>query len=177
MKLESRPFGTFNPAIPDKIPGLFSCILSAPVVDIDAPVQQVWEVMTGFEHYPEWNPCNRFFTLDDQPLPGHGVTMGPSWGPFDIGDGEAMPEHDFEQHEVITVYHAPHCLSYAVLSRLLNAERTQYLESLANGQTRYHSYERMSGALALLTKWRFSRRMLAGFVANGQALKRRAESL
>ena len=65
----------------------------------------------------------------------------------------------------------------SVESTWLNAERTQFLEPMPGGGTRYHTFERMSGWQSPLVRLMYGRKMLGGFVANGIALKRRAESV
>ena len=171
--LYSQPFGPFNPLEPETIPGLFASNIVAEPVEIDAPLELVWEIMTGFEHYPEWNPMNRFFKLDNEAKPGDRVTFGPSWGPYE----EPLPEADFVQRETLTVWEENACLSYADFTRFFSAERSQYICALENGKTRYQTYERISGPGGFIMKWIFGKKILRGFTANGLALKKRAEAL
>lgn len=175
MKLVSSLYGEFDPLSPKKVSGLFAFNLQAKPVDIEAPINAVWEIMTDFDQYSDWNHCNRYFDLDGSAEPGQVVTFGPSWGPFDIDSG-VLPENDFVQREIITVWQEPFCLSYPVVGTTLDAERTQYLECLADGKTRYHTYERMRGLQTPVILMMFRKKMLSGFAANAAALKRRAES-
>ncbi len=32
------------------------------IIDIDSPAERVWQVLTGFEDYPRWNPFIRYVT-------------------------------------------------------------------------------------------------------------------
>jgi hypothetical protein len=42
-------------------------------IDINAPPDRIWEVLTDFRSYPEWNP---FITLiDGEPVPGSGLEV------------------------------------------------------------------------------------------------------
>ncbi len=171
--LTSKPFGPFDPASPDCIPGCCAANVLTDPVDIDAPVARVWEIMVDFERYPEWNPLNRFFRLDTHAEAGQTVTFGPRWGPYDRA---TLGEPGFTQRETLTVW-APHCcLAYATISRLVNAERVQYLAPIGANRTRYLTYERTSGILAPVVRRLYARRIIEGFTANGLALKRRAES-
>lgn len=174
MLVTSLPFGAFDPADPCRIPGLLAVNLMTEAVDIAAPVDLVWRVITDFAHYPQWNPLNRFFQLDAHAAPGQMVTFGPCWGPY---DEEKLGEAAFTQHEVITVWQENGCLAYAVVSRWLNAERVQHIVATGPGRTRYRTYERMSGILAPLVRLVYGRRIAAGFRANARALKKRAEAL
>ncbi len=174
--LTSSAFGQFDPGDPQVIRGFFAENLYAEPVEIDAPINTVWEIMTGFDDYPEWNPMNRFFRLDSKAEPNHTVTFGPSWGPYNRSDNELLPDADFTQHETITVWENNCCLAYAVVSFVFNAERVQYISTLENGKIRYQTYERMSGIIKPIVKWKYGTKIVAGFDANGIALKKRAES-
>ncbi len=174
--ITSSVFGTFDPLHPQNIFGESAEIVYADPVEINAPISIVWEIMTNFELYPEWNPLNRFFRLDSKAEPNHFVTFGPSWGPYDLDDGTTLPEPDMTQQEMITVWEEQSCLAYAVVSDSLNAERIQYISTLENGRIRYHTYERMSGSDSPAIRNEFGAKIIAGFTANGIALKKRAES-
>jgi hypothetical protein len=174
--LTSSAFGPFNPLEPQNIRGFFAKNLYAGPIEIDAPITTVWEIMTDFDRYPDWNPLNRFFKLDSKAEPNHFVTFGPSWGPYDRAEGEAFPGPDMTQHEMITIWEENCCLAYADIRRLNKAERVQYISTLENGKTRYHTYERMSGLISPLVRRKYGALIIAGFTANGIALKKRAES-
>jgi len=174
--LSSSAFGPFDPMEPATIPGESAGNLYADPVEINAPITVVWDIMIDFDKYPEWNPLNRFFKLDSKAEPNHTVTFGPCWGPYDQADGEPLPDADFTQHETITVCEENCCLAYAVISPEINAERVQYISTLPNGKTRYHTYERMSGPFSPATRRDLGDKIIAGFTVNGLALKERAES-
>lgn len=169
----SSPFGAFDPADPGRIPGLFAGNILTEPVDIDAPVALVWAIMVDFARYPEWNPLNRFFRLDSRAEPGQTVTFGPRWGPY---DPDHLGDAGFIQHETITVWEEHCALGYGVVSPWLNAERIQHLQPRAGDRTRYYTYERTSGLLAPVVRLGYARRIIAGFTANGLALKHRAET-
>jgi hypothetical protein len=175
--IHSSAFGEFNPFEPQTISGLFAGNLYANPLVIDAPIDLVWSIMTGFDKYPEWNPLNRFFNLDSEAAPNHYVTFGPSWGPYHPDHDRPLPEADMIQHEMITVWEKNHCLAYADIRPYLKAERVQHISGLEDGSTRYHTYERLSGIVSPIVRWKFGSRILAGFEANGMALKKRAEML
>ncbi len=174
--IDSSAFGPFDPLHPQTIRGLFARNIYADPIVIDAPLETVWEIMTGFDLYPEWNPLNRFFRLDTKAEANHFVTFGPSWGPYDLKEGEPFPDPDMTQHEMITVWQDNCCLAYAQINPVIKAERVQYISTLDDGKTRYHTYERMCGLLAPFVQRRFGQRILGGFTANGLALKKRAEA-
>lgn len=174
--INSSAFGPFDPLKPGNIPGLFADSLIAEAVEIEAPLEQVWQTITGFDDYPAWNPLNRFFRLDGEAKANERVTFGPHWGPYDYPAKATLPEAGFIQRETITVWEDNYCLAYGVISKLFNAERSQVVSVLANGHTRYQTFERISGLLSPLMKLVYGKRILRGFRANGLALKQRCEA-
>lgn len=173
--LNSSLFGPFDPLNPAPAPGMITFMLSAEPVIIEAPIALVWQVMTDFKRYPEWNPFNRFFKLDTTATPGETVTFGPVWGPYDLSAEGELLDHGFVQRETITVWEPEQCLAYAATSAVFNAERAQCLSVTAQGDTCYQTYERMNGIFSPLTRMIFGAKILTGFEANGLALKKRAE--
>lgn len=170
--VKSHPFGEFDPLDPCPVPGIFAGNVLTDPIEIEAPVNLVWSMMVDFDRYPEWNPLNRFFHLDTRAEVGQTVTFGPRWGPY---EGKELGEAGFVQHETLTVWEENCCLGYGVISPWLNAERIQHVAPIADDRTRYCTYERMSGPISPLVRALYRRRIVAGFTANGLALKRRAE--
>lgn len=175
--IHSSAFGPFDPLNPGTIPGLFAENLITDAVEIQAPIELVWKTITGFDDYPLWNPLNRFFRLDGEARANERVTFGPHWGPYDHSDNAQLPEAGFVQRETITVWEENCCLTYGVISKVFNAERSQVISPLANGNTRYQTFERISGLLSPLMKLAYRKKILTGFEANGRALKKRCELL
>ncbi len=177
--ITSSAFGSFDPLAPCNLSGLFAQIVFADPVEIDADVETVWKIMTDFDRYPEWNPLNRFFRLDGEARPGHTVTFGPVWGPYDLSEktenSPPLPKAGFTQHETLTIWEENRCLAYSVLSRPFNAERVQYISNINDGRTRYQTFERTDGFFSPIVRALYARKITEGFTANGIALKRRAE--
>jgi len=168
----SQPFGEFDPANPCRIPGLFAGNVMTTPIAIAAPVGLVWQIMTDFDRYPEWNPLNRYFHLDTYAAAGQTVTFGPRWGPY---NSEDLGEAGFAQHETITIWEENCCLAYSVVSWWLNAERVQHIAPTAEDRTCYYTYERTSGIFSPIVRRLYAQRIITGFTANGLALKKRAE--
>jgi len=169
-------FGPFDPLQPCNVPGIFAKIIFADPVKIEAPLPLVWELMTDFDKYPDWNPLNRYFRLDKEAKAGDSVTFGPVWGPYDLTEGAPLPEAGFNQRETLTVWEDNACLAYSAISRLLIAERVQHISPLPDGNTRYQTYERMSGLISPIVSLFYAGKVREGFTANGVALKKRAEA-
>ncbi len=175
--LTSTVFGAFDPHDPQPNSSLFAQALFADPIEINAPLELVWQIIIDFDSYPEWNPLNRFFRLDGEAAPNHTVTFGPSVGPYPLDSQGPLPKVSMTTRETITVWEPNCCLAYASLRGVMTAERAQFIASLPNGRTRYHTYERVKGLLTPLIRYGFGRFIVAGFVANGLALKQRAEYL
>lgn len=171
--LTSKPFGPFDPANPSRLPGPFAANILTEPLDINAPAEVVWQIVVDFDHYPAWNPLNRFFHLDTRAEVGETVTFGPRWGPY---DRRTLGDAAFVQRETLTVWEEHCCLAYAAMAPWLNAERVQYIARVAAERSRYYTYERTAGILAPLVRRFYARRITEGFTANGLALKQRAEA-
>jgi len=172
-------FGRFNPLHPENISGYFSEILFAEPVEIDAPIELVWSVMTDFSAYPLWNPLVRCIQLDTDAKPGEKVTFDVSWGPYDK-DNHSIPVSELKtsltQHETLTVWQPDQCLAYADnLGIWHRAERVQSISQLPNNRTRYQTYERWAGLITPIIRTIFGEKVKSGLNATSQALKTRAE--
>jgi hypothetical protein len=159
---------------------VFSLFFLAPPVDIDAPPELVWEVITDFAAYPGWNPFNRAIEPGDQGQVGDSVRLEVSWGPYTQDGAPVDPSSlktDLENTERITIREEGRCFAYGDDWKFLHrAERFQLLEPLAEGRTRFHTAESMVGLLTPLVRL-LGGRIRAGFEASGPAVKVRAEAL
>ena len=64
---------------------MFRHVVRSDAIDIDAPVERVWEVLTDFERYGEWNP---FTTRVDANLEvGASVSLRVVLGPLRVRQG------------------------------------------------------------------------------------------
>jgi hypothetical protein len=132
---------------------------------IDAPRQQVWQVLTNFGAYPQWNP---FYTDID--------------GSCAVG-----------AHLHVRVQLAERSLTYAtriqtvtpqseltwseewMLPGLLDGEHRFALETTDSGQTRFVQHDTYSGALVPLVMGLYQSQAEFGFRRMNNALKKRAE--
>lgn len=135
-------------------------------VEIEAPVERVWEVLTDFSSYPEWNP----FILAIKGRPQTGTRLVVTIRP---PGRKAM---DFRPNVIA----AREGKELRWLGRLLapgifDGEHIHELEELAPGRTRYVQREKFRGVLVP-----FMKSMLEdtekGFQAMGEALRQRAEA-
>lgn len=135
-------------------------------VEIDAPIDEVWAVLTDFAAYPEWN---RFTTsVECSGRLGDPVVM-------QVCFAGAKP---MRQVEVLNVFEAPRRVAWGMhmgTALLLVANRYQVLEPLGPSRTRYTSTDFLSGLLAPLVKLLYAEKMRAGFALAGEGLKARCE--
>src|SRR6266540_141611 len=123
-------------------------------IDIQATPDRVWEVLTDFAAYPEWNPfitqargtarVGERLTNRMQPVGGRGITFRP------------------------TVLEADPGRQLRWLGRMLTP-------GIFDGEVRLIQHEQFRGLLAPLMAKSLDRHTLPGFELMNQALKRRAE--
>jgi uncharacterized protein YndB with AHSA1/START domain len=145
-------------------------------VDIDAPIDLVWEVMLDTSSYAEWNPFVVGAECATPPAVGEPIVLHVQWG---NGKGTTSPER-------ISVVDPPHAvdgvrratLAYVyegLPSRLglVKGIRHQRLsQSEGGGPTSYETVEEFSGPLVRLAG---PGRVEDGFRRHAAALKTRCE--
>ncbi|HUR16249.1 MAG TPA: SRPBCC domain-containing protein [Candidatus Limnocylindrales bacterium] len=136
-------------------------------IEIRAPRDAVWTVLTDFASYPEWNPhirqvrgeprVGRRLTIRSQPPSGRPVVLRP----------------------VVEVFDPPAELRWRstfMARRLFSGEHGFKLESIADGRTRFMQDETVTGLLVPL----YARLRLPsarqGFAEVNEALRTRAEN-
>jgi hypothetical protein len=137
-------------------------------IEIRAPLETVWQVLTDFAAYPEWNPhirlvrgkpgAGRRVSIHSAPPGGRGIRFRPR----------------------ITSWQPPNELRWKAVffsSRLFTGERGFRLEALGADRVRFVQDETFRGLLVPL----YSRFRLAatrrGFEQMNQALRERAEAM
>jgi hypothetical protein len=148
--------------------------IAAATVEIDAPIDVVWDVMTDAARYPEWNP----FVVELRPVGGE-LQVG---GPIELqvrwarGGGARTIE-------VVSRLDPPRSGRAAMEYRfvgwlprlaLVRGSRLQSIEQPAGGPTTYRTSERFTGLLARRVPLA---KVQDGFERHARALKARAEAL
>ena len=135
-------------------------------IEIDAPPERVWQVLTDFAAYPEWNPFIRSIEGEPEvgsrlkvriePPGGRGMTFRPTVQ-------AAEPGRELRW------------LGRLFLPGLVDGEHRLALEPLQGGRSRFIQGERFSGLLVgLLTRTLTATER--GFQQMNEALKRRVEA-
>ena len=140
---------------------------STGAVQIDAPAEVVWRVLTDAPSYGDWNPFTTRLDTDFQvgsPIHVH-IVMGP---------------YSTDRKEWVRVVDAPHRLEWdtKVLARfLLYSNKEQRIKALGDSSCSYHTTDLFSGLLTPLIMLLYRKRIIRGFDQTAEALKRRCEAI
>jgi hypothetical protein len=136
-------------------------------IDIDATAERVWQILTDFDAYPDWNP----FLVRASGRPRQGERLNLRMQP--VG-GRAMTFRP-------TVIEASPGRRLRWLGRLLapgifDGEHSFTIEAVGEGKVRVIQEEQFRGILVPLLWRSLQRRTLPAFEQMNLALKQRAES-
>lgn len=128
---------------------------------INASTARVWEVLTDFENYHQWNPFIK--SIEGSVLLGNKIKVevaGSSFKPKVL---------------VFTEMRELKWLGHFLIKGLFDGEHRFELQELSNGQTRFLHSEKFAGLLLPLLVKKLDTELFAGFEAMNTALKNRAE--
>ena len=135
-------------------------------IDIDATPERVWQVLSDFSSYPQWNPFiiraggearqGSRLVLRMQPVGARGVTLRPTVL-------EATPGHRLRW------------LGRLGMPGIFDAEHSISISSRDGGGVRVSQHEGFKGLLVPLMARSLDRHTLPAFKAMDAALKQRAE--
>ena len=135
-------------------------------LDIEAPAELVWQVITDFPRYGEWNP---FIVACESTLkPGD---------PIDLQ--VVLTSRPQKQREWI-ISHTPgveFTYSMKPVPGLLRSRRQHKLTPLGPGRCRYESHFELAGLMRPLVLALFGNGMKRGFAGMTAGIKTRAEQL
>ncbi|WP_297624669.1 SRPBCC domain-containing protein [Nocardia sp.] len=136
-------------------------------VEIDAPAELVWQVLTDVDKYGEWNPF----------VPSCQTTLEPGT-PIDM-QVRLIGPNPRKQREFIFSHTPGKEFSYRMkpVPGLLRSQRQHILTALDDGRTQYESHFFIAGPLSPLVGGLFGSAMRKGFGGMTDGLKQRAESL
>jgi len=134
------------------------------MTEIDAPAERVWQVLTDFGRYPEWNPFIR--RVDGAPARSAQLAV------------LVQPEGSRALHyrpRVVTV-RPPRELRWRIrVPGLINGEHRFVVEPLGDRRSRLIHEKRVRGLLVPFLRWGLGAPLRRGFDAMGVALKHTAE--
>lgn len=135
-------------------------------IDIDAGADRVWEVLTDFAAYPEWNPfitqasgtarAGETLTNRMQPVGGRAMTFRPKVL-------VASPGRELRW------------LGRLLMPGVFDGEHSFTITDLGGGKVRLVQAEEFRGVLVPFLARSLDQRTLPGFERMNEALKRRAE--
>ena len=135
-------------------------------IEIDAPVERVWAILADLPRYGEWNP----FTprVDGSLSVGKTVMLH-------VMLGRKPP---MRTPEVVSEVEPGRRFSWGRggSSRILRASRSQVVEPVGAGRTRYVTADVFAGVLSPLVIAIYGKAVERGFRSVAEALKVRAES-
>jgi hypothetical protein len=135
-------------------------------IDVAATPERVWQVLTDFDAYSQWNP---FMTeASGRPVPGQRLTirMQPDGGramTFRPTVREAVPQRRLRW------------LGHLLVPGIFDGEHSFTIEPLDDGTVRLVQREDFRGVLVPLLARSLDRRTLPAFERMNRALKQRAE--
>ena len=124
-------------------------------IDIDAPPERVWAVLTDLGGFEDWNEGARLR-----------ITIEPGGRPMSFRPTvrEVQPNRKIRW------------MGRFLVPGIFDGEHTLAIEPLGQGRVRFSQVERFSGALTMFSGKLFDRTQ-RGFEAMNEAVKRRSESL
>ncbi len=136
-------------------------------VEINAPADIVWEVITDLPRYGEWNPFVR--ECESSLQPGEPIVMKVKIGLMTQTAEEVIQDCKPQSH---LSYHMK-----PIEPGALSSFRSHNLESMNTTHSRYHSHFELKGWLMPLVRLMMGRNLRTGFVGMTDGIKRRAEQL
>ena len=135
-------------------------------IEIEATPERVWEILTDFDAYPEWNPFIQ--AIEGEAAPGSKleVRIEPPGGRamrFKPTVLEAAPRQELRW------------LGRVLVPGLFDGEHSLRIEPIDDSRVRFVQAERFTGVLVPLFG-KSLEKTERGFTAMNEALKRRAEA-
>jgi hypothetical protein len=136
-------------------------------IEIDAPAERVWDVLSDLSRYVEWNP---FITkAKGELIEGAKLAIG-----IEPPGGRQM---EFKPTVLeVEPNRSVRWLGRFILPGIFDGEHTLAIEPVGESTARFTQRERFSGILTAFSGKLFNRTQ-TGFEAMNEALKRRCESL
>ncbi len=135
-------------------------------IDIAAPAERVWQVLTDFAAYPQWNPFLRSVSgelkirsrLDVQAQPPGGKPMN-----FQVVVQRLEPQRELAWMGIL------------LMPGLFTGVHSFQLEPLDQAHTRFYHGEIFTGLLVPLVLWQLGDRFPQAYEDLNRALRARAE--
>ena len=136
-------------------------------IEIEAPAERIWEIVTDFARFPQWNPFIR--RIGGSLRPGEQLEVH-----FQSPDSRGMTFRP----KVLTVEPNKELswIGHLIIPGLFDGEHHLAVQPIGEGRARFVQREVFTGVLVpLLWKGMLNRDTRRGFEQMNQALKKRAE--
>jgi hypothetical protein len=136
-------------------------------IEIDAPAERVWHLLTDFASYPQWNLF--IHSIRGQPIRGEGleVRIEPPGGRGMTFKPKVLNAEDNRELR---------WLGHLLVPGLFDGEHSFTIESLAKNRVRFVQREAFKGLLVPLFARSLETNTQRGFEEMNRALKERAEA-
>ncbi len=136
-------------------------------IEIEAPAERVWQVLTDFAKFPEWNPFIR-------QMSGEVRTGAPLEVRLEPPGGRAM---SFKPKMInVETNREMRWLGRLLIPGLFTGEHSFSIEALDEKGVRFIQHEKFTGLLVPFMAKSLDKDTKSGFEAMNRALKERAES-
>lgn len=135
-------------------------------IDINASAKKIWEVLTDFNNYPQWNP----FIYQISGVPAVGTKLRIS-----IRTTKGKSRNYHPRVTRIEPYHEMHWYGESVIPGMFNGERIFILEPLKTNYVHFIHMEIFTGFLVSLIGDRLDKDVYQNFVNMNNALKEKVE--
>lgn len=135
-------------------------------IEINAPAETVWEILTDLEKYREWNPFIR--ESAGKAVLGCGLTCRPQFS-----GGPIMTFHPVVSR--VEPYRIFAWKGHVLFPGLADGEHIFEIEPLGKNRVRHIHRQEFRGLLIPLVWRRMYKRTAQGFISMNKALKKRAE--
>jgi hypothetical protein len=136
-------------------------------IEIDAPAERVWRVLTDFASYPKWNPFIR--SISGEPTTGEGleVRLEPPGGQGMTFKPKVLKAEDNRELR---------WLGNLLVPGLFDGEHSFTIQPLEENRVRFVQREAFKGLLVPLFARSLETNTQRGFEEMNRALKERAET-
>ncbi len=135
-------------------------------IQINTPVDWVWQTLSDFETYDQWNPFTPKIEISQNI--GSDVILHVRMNP--------QSSKIIKQKETLLVWEEPQQIDWGITnSMFLDTVRTQRLRTLDAMTTEYYTSDIIKGPISLLVKWGFQKKIKHGFDQVALSLKNEAE--
>lgn len=136
-------------------------------IHIDAPVETVWNILTDFSTYPEWNPFIR--SIDGEPKAGSKLKVV-----IQPPDSKPMTFRPVCLESNATIIFS--WIGHLGFKGIFDGEHIFQLEKLDSNSTRFIHKENFKGILVPFLWKQLDRGTRKGFVSMNEELKMRSEN-